>query len=260
MTANDDKGATASSFLSFDINVDAWVYVAYDRRASSLPEWLRSFTPLGLGIGVTDGGASPLMLYGKQFPAGRVTLGGNQAQGASGASSNYVVLVKGIGSAPAPTQTPTPRPTGTPPSAEVVVSNIRVTSGKPYRAKKLTIGSHYYIDRGYQITSIPPGFEGLTWIMTANDDKGATASSFLSFNINVDAWVYVAYDRRASSLPEWLRSFTPQGQGIGVTDGGASPLMLYGKRFPAGRVTLGGNQAKGASGAMSNYAVLLKAS
>jgi Leucine-rich repeat (LRR) protein len=245
MTANDDKKATASSFLSFDINVDAWVYVAYDHRASSLPEWLRSFTPLGQGIGVTDGGASPLMLYGKQFSAGRVTLGGNRAQGASGADSNYVVLLKATGGTPSP---------------ELVISNIWVASGKPYRAERLAVGSRYYIDRNYQITSIPSGFEGLTWIMTANDDKRATASSFLSFDINVDAWVYVAYDHRATSLPEWLRSFTPLGQGIGVTDRGASPLMLYGKQFSAGRVTLGGNRAQGASGADSNYVVLLKAS
>ena len=146
-----------------------------------------------------------------------------------------------------------------PPSTEVVVSNIQVASGKPYRAERLAVGSSYYIDRGYQITNIPSGFEGLTWIKTANDNKGATASSFLSFDINVDAWVYVAYDHRGTSLPEWLRSFTPLGQGIGVSDGGASPLRLYGKQFSAGRVTLGGNQAQGAFGASSNYVVLLKA-
>jgi len=256
-TANADKQATTSSFLSFDISVDAWVYVAYDRRAESLPEWLRSFTPLGQGIGVTDGGASPLMLYGKRFSAGRVTLGGNWAQGGSGAGSNYVVLLKAVESIPTPTSTPTP--TGTPEPTEVVVSNLWVASDKPYRVEKLTVGEGYYIDRGYQITSVPSGFEGLTWIMTANGDKQASASSFLSFDINVDAWVYVAYDHRAESLPEWLRSFTPLGQGIGATDGGASPLMLYGKRFSAGRVTLGGNWGHGASGAGSNYIVLLKA-
>ena len=331
MTANDDKKATASSFLSFDINVDAWVYVAYDHRATLLPQWLEEFTPLGQGIGVTDGGASPLMLYGKQFSAGKVILGGNLAPGASGANSNYVVLLKAA--TPSPPDPPSlvspangaslahdtditldwdsssgateyyahlwggsgvdinsgwistsewqvgPQQLGTyqwqvkarneygesdwsstwsfTVTSELVVSNIWVASGKPYRAEKLGVGSHYYIDRDYEITSIPSGFEGLTWIMTANDDKRATSETFLCFDVNEAVDVFVAYDKRATSLPDWMSSFELDRRGISVSDHHASPLKLCRASYPAGTVILGGNMAPGASGAGSNYVVLV---
>ena len=172
-------------------------------------------------------------------------------------SSRYPGLPSGgnldIGLQPLPTDTPTPTPT----PCQVELTNIVVESGKEYVAAMLSRGDTYYIDRSYHITSIPSGFTGLTWIKTANDDRMATSPSFLSFDVNVDALVYVAYDHRATSLPNWLRSYDALVQGIGVTDG-ATPLMLYGKQYPAGTVTLGGNQAEGAAGASSNYVVLVK--
>ncbi|MCG2685951.1 hypothetical protein L6258_01105, partial [Candidatus Parcubacteria bacterium] len=179
-----------------------------------------------------------------------------------------------------PTATVTPRPTGTGipsptlsatvtsiPSAiptatpvDLVISNLWVKSGRDYRVQQLTVGDRCYTDRSYRVLGISANLEGLTWIMTANNDKGARAATFLAFDLSVRAWVFVAYDARAKALPAWLRSFTPVGGEIGVTGGGASRLAIYGREFPAGRVTLGGNQADGFAGVNANYVVLLRAS
>jgi hypothetical protein len=125
-------------------------------------------------------------------------------------------------------------------------------------AAKLALGDAYYIDRSYLLENIPDSVEGATWIMTANDDKYATLDSFLSFEVDRPVRVYVGYDNRAQSLPNWMASFRPVGTGVDVTDGGASPLNLFEKDFVAGVVTLGGNRAAGASAADSNYVVLVE--
>ena len=90
--------------------------------------------------------------------------------------------------------------------------------------------------------------------MTANNDKKASQANFLSFSVNQNVTVYVAYDSRASSLPNWLASWTSTGQSLGSTD---VPLKLYSQTFPAGSITLGGNSAAGAAGAGSNYSVAI---
>jgi len=98
-TANDDKGQTSEGFLTFTVNQDVTAYVAYDSRASGLPFWITDhYTEMGAGIGVTDG-ASPLQVWARDVPAGSVVMGANMANGASGAGSMYVVLLRGQGSA-----------------------------------------------------------------------------------------------------------------------------------------------------------------
>jgi len=84
-TANDDKAETGESFLVFDINRAATVYVAY-RHGSDLPPWLSSWSKTGdqvCGDGCSD-------VYGKDFNAGTVTLGGNMP---GGAGNMYTVFV-----------------------------------------------------------------------------------------------------------------------------------------------------------------------
>ena len=134
---------------------------------------------------------------------------------------------------------------------------IDILAPLSYQVAPLVEGDRYYIDRSYVLVDIPTAFEGLVWIKTANDDSKKTTENFLTFTVNRDVQVYVAYDRRAKSLPNWLRSFTPVGQAIAVSDSGATPLNLYTRTFSAGTITLGGNQAAGASGASSNYVVLI---
>jgi hypothetical protein len=121
-----------------------------------------------------------------------------------------------------------------------------------YSKDNLSIGSEYYLDRTYTITSQPSGFQDYTAILTKNNDKYVSDDQHIIFNIAQDATVYVAYDSRASSLPTWMQSFTSTGSSVGTTD---VTLNLYEKDFSAGQVVLGGNHNGGDTGANSNYFV-----
>lgn len=92
-TANDDKYNKSTSALSFSITQNATVYVAYDPRATTLPAWLSGWQKVGQQIGVNDSKISYLVLYSKDYPVGKVTLGGNFASPAAGAANNYFVVV-----------------------------------------------------------------------------------------------------------------------------------------------------------------------
>lgn len=141
----------------------------------------------------------------------------------------------------------------------LVISNLSPTN---YESAYLNVGDEYYIDRNFTITRIPTGFEGSLWIKTANDDKNVTDEVFVTFSANQDVMVYVAYDDRAISKPNWLKNnFVNTGKVIGLSDVSVNQLVLWEKTFPAGNIELGGNQASGAvfdNGHISNYVVLLR--
>lgn len=124
-----------------------------------------------------------------------------------------------------------------------------------YSTAKLSAGSQYYLDRTYTITSQPSGFQNYTAILTRNDDKNLTVAEHIVFNLPEAATVYVAYDRRATSLPTWLQSFTATSDRVYVTDSTMSYFKLYQKSYPAGQVVLGGNKNGGGANAGSNYIV-----
>jgi hypothetical protein len=143
------------------------------------------------------------------------------------------------------------------PAPASVISSLAVASGKPYQVADdgLVSGAPFFIDRNFTFKSIPGSVDSSTYIKTANDDKSRKDTSFLSFRVNQDATVYVAYDHRASSLPNWLRSWDATGESIATTD---VSFKLFAKDFAANSaVTLGGNMAAGASGAGSNYFVVV---
>jgi hypothetical protein len=151
-----------------------------------------------------------------------------------------------------PTNTPTPGPTATP-SGDLVISNLTVASGKTYEVDaNLQNGDNVYIDRGYTWTNVG-SYAGEQFIRTANNDKGASDSSFLSFDVNQDVKVYVAFDERAGSdIPGWLSSWTATGEVLGTSDVNRD---VYVKSFTAGTVTLGGN-APSAASSMYNIIVV----
>ncbi|MBI5304869.1 MAG: Hsp70 family protein [Chloroflexi bacterium] len=92
-TAQADKRDTRAEFLQFEIERPARVFIAYDARARVLPAWLHSFTASPQPIEVDQWGTTRTfrILY-QDFPAGRVTLGGNSAD----EKMHYLVIVKTI--------------------------------------------------------------------------------------------------------------------------------------------------------------------
>jgi hypothetical protein len=143
-------------------------------------------------------------------------------------------------------------------SPSSLVSNLSVASGKPYEVviDGLSAGAPLFIDRSFTVTSLPGTVDGASYIKTANDDKRRSENSFLSFQVNQDVTVYVAYDYRAKSLPDWLTGWASTGENIGTTD---VKFNLFSKDFVASsQVALGSNLATGASGAGSNYFVVLE--
>ena len=118
------------------------------------------------------------------------------------------------------------------------------TGGSPtvpvnYVWDTLAVGKLKYIDRTYTISDVPPAFEGLEFLRTANDDKSQSANPFVSFTITEPKAVFVAYDTRNTTLPTWLQSWENTSIEINSTD---VPAVLYRKNFNAGTVNLGGNE------------------
>lgn len=93
MTANNDASNSSSSYITFDLDRPATVLIAYDAGAASLPNWMSAYANTGLTLGTNDPLSPTLNLYSRSYGAGSVVLGGNMANGASGANSNYIAIV-----------------------------------------------------------------------------------------------------------------------------------------------------------------------
>ncbi|HNP59506.1 MAG TPA: hypothetical protein PKM72_01630, partial [Nitrospirales bacterium] len=120
----------------------------------------------------------------------------------------------------------------------------------------LQAGATVYIDRSYTFATVPTLVQGGAYIRTANDDKAATNSTFLSFTVNQPVSVYVAHGDRITSKPSWLSTFTDTGTNLVTSD---ATFSLFVKSFPAGTITLGGNVSNNNAGNdLSMYSVIVK--
>ena len=117
------------------------------------------------------------------------------------------------------------------------------------------VGDSLYSDRDYVITSIPGSLDGYAWLVTANNDKNVINDNFISFKVNRETNVYVAYDIRqveSNSVPLWLQSWERMNLKIETTD--ETDFVCYTKTITNGSVTLGGNEGNNSS---SMYLVLI---
>ncbi|MHA6248784.1 malectin domain-containing carbohydrate-binding protein [Pontibacter sp. CAU 1760] len=137
-----------------------------------------------------------------------------------------------------------------------LISNIASLTGRSYLLAELTPGVKHYTDRSYDVTSVPSFLQGAPFIRTPNNDKTNNKTAVVSFNLNQNAVVYVAYDPRATTLPAWLDGWQKESQVLGVNDASISAMNIYSKNFLAGQVTLGGNMASPATGAEANYVII----
>ena len=146
-------------------------------------------------------------------------------------------------------------------SGGVNVAINRVSSGQTYRLATVQPGALLYTDANATLTSIPAEVAGGVMIQTASVDGQVTAPRHLTFRVDGNASVYVAYSTLSHQLPRWLDdgSWTATPLRLLASDSGnAASLALYRKAFPPGRVTLGGNLAMPATAAAyPNYCVIV---
>ena len=143
-----------------------------------------------------------------------------------------------------------------------ILNNLSLSTVAPFlKQNLLETGNKYYVDESYTLTNIPSGL-GLAngrWIMTANSDVGNTDSVYVSFDVDRSVTVYVAYDLGAA-IPDWLSSsngFNFTGSQLSTSNPSVPTMNLYSKTYTtAGTISLGGNQADGATGA-ANYIVIV---
>ena len=236
-TLNDDRNLTApTGYLTFEMPFDGTVYVAYDSRATSLPNWLRSFTYTGYDIQTSLPSQPYLKVYGKSFAAETcVNLGANKADGFAGDTiSSYIVFYGKTSSTP----------------TCVLDSKFGQTA--------LATGMTYYTDRDYRIAAVPPAYIGMDTITTPNDDRNLTSTSgYLKFEMPYDGTVYVAYDSRATRTPDWMNGFVDTGDTITTSLAFQPFLKIYSRPYDQGDcVNLGANKAPGFLGdTVSNYIV-----
>lgn len=139
-----------------------------------------------------------------------------------------------------------------PPGPAVTITDLR-----RYNLAVFSVGSAYFADRSYTITSMPGYLQGCQGIQTRNDDANATSEAWIDFDLDREGDVYIAYDRRATTLPAWMSEYMEMSDVVGVSDSAEGYAKLYRKTFPLGEVVLGANMAAGASGAASNYFVMV---
>ncbi|MEM9056225.1 MAG: Ig-like domain-containing protein [Pseudomonadota bacterium] len=121
-----------------------------------------------------------------------------------------------------------------------------------YAWSRLAEGEPVYVDRGYVYTDVPAAYANLDYLLTANDDKGSVGAAFVTFELPQPATVFVAFDERAAVLPQWLGDWTARTERIVTSD---TAFDVYARDFPAGVVSLGGNE--GSSPSM--YVVIVEA-
>ncbi|MDR0306721.1 MAG: T9SS type A sorting domain-containing protein [Chitinispirillales bacterium] len=111
-------------------------------------------------------------------------------------------------------------------------------------------------DREHTITSVPAQLSGAEWVRTAMETRTRTAPAAIAqFKMKKAGTVYIAYEDRVTTKPEWLASggFTSTTQTMTVTESGgtARTFTIYSHAFTQGQtVTLGVNSNDGLTQSM----------
>jgi hypothetical protein len=238
LTPNDDRDLSSpNDYLTFEMPYDGIVYVAFDSRATSLPSWMSGFSDTGNRIYTSLKTQPYFRVLSKSFSAGDcVNLDGNKDSGfAGGTVSNYLVFY-GTGG-------------GVPPTCSLA---------QKLKKTMLSKGIRYYTDRDYTLTNVPSDYAGMDTIITPNDDRNlTTASDYLTFEMPYDGTVYVAFDSRAISEPNWMNGFIDTGDILLTSLSSQPSLKIFSQMYDKEDcVNFGANKAPGfVGGTVSNYIV-----
>ncbi|MFM1767613.1 MAG: hypothetical protein RJA22_142 [Verrucomicrobiota bacterium] len=102
-TANNDDGSRGAAFLTFEALMPVRVLVGLDTRAESIPAWVREGYQRTAHAIRADHWT--FQFYAREFPAGRVQLGGNTDGGQAGGKGNYLVALEPLPLTPPGTPT-----------------------------------------------------------------------------------------------------------------------------------------------------------
>ncbi|MEV5764316.1 Hsp70 family protein [Micromonospora sp. NPDC052213] len=167
---------------------------------------------------------------------------------------------------PAPSATPGTNTPSKRPQAPRATPETNIPSKRPmlklenvqvHKPSKLTtvrpavVGAKHFVDRSPVFTSLPDPLTGAVLIPGASDDKRLTSpADYLVFDVARDATVHVAFDRRGAPevynwWPAWLnqQGFKRTDMIITTNDKDQRHFVVFAKKVPAGRVTLGPNAA-----------------
>jgi hypothetical protein len=143
-----------------------------------------------------------------------------------------------------------------------LITNLQVSSGKPYTIGNCGLGSRYYIDRDYTITGFTKSsYDGLTCIKSSNEDDDDSSSNLIEFDLNVPARIYIYWDSRAGEAgrPGWMEGLYPiNGKKVYVTDGDMGYFNVLSCDSTPGHIVLGGPHSDGGSGSKSMYVVAVR--
>ena len=141
-----------------------------------------------------------------------------------------------------------------------VLGNLSLATGESVQQNLLQVGNPYYIDESFVLESVPAALAKGRWIMTANGDVNDTSESYVSFEVDRDVDIYVAYAANATSLPAWLSGYVDSGLTVTTSNLSSSSLRLYRTQVDVEgapvTVSLGANSGA-STGADANYVVIV---
>ena len=133
-----------------------------------------------------------------------------------------------------------------------------VSSGAAYDVGMSSLGAVAYIDEPYLLAALTPTLQNLPMIQTAMGDAAANTTNNVTFTLDQSGTVYVAIDKRLTTLPAFLTGWTLTTESTDINSGVSAGYNVYSKHFAAGSVTLGGNHETPAAGSGSMYMVFIK--
>ncbi|MBL4675002.1 MAG: hypothetical protein JKY70_02170, partial [Mucilaginibacter sp.] len=189
------------------------------------------------------------VLKGIPVNAGKATVDISVADSSSSRSKTYMLNIK-------------PKPDNT-----ILVTDVKNKDGVSYRISRLMKGeTPNFNSKDKSLNSYPEEinfsdagkYEGLTYIKSDVNDTSRTEKDLLSFSVDENVTVYVAYEvhdlKYQSTIPNWLKDFKKQpGQIVAQY----RYFDVYARDYPKGTITLPGADAR-KNGVSTNYFVILK--
>lgn len=97
------------------------------------------------------------------------------------------------------------------------------------------------VNDGYRSIEIPNIIKNTPYIKTHIADNQNSDTSFLTFNVDTNIIIYLAFDNM-SSIPSWLSSWEELSFTLTTTHS-TRDLILYSKKYNTGQITLNGNSS-----------------